>query len=244
MIYRCNPKKTVKCYELYRKNNIRVCDDWSGENGFMNFYNWSMQNGYSDDLTIDRIDGKKGYCPENCRWVDYKVQANNTTRNRIITYNGQSKTMSEWAEELNIPYGRLSSRINVHKMSIEDAFRTDVMNNHSRGNYKHKKTKAFGEEKYLYEWAKENGLNPSTITERMGKGMSIEDSIKTKKNQKLPQSVLENMFKDYYSGMPESEISKKYGISNASICRYRQRYGKPVRDKKISYENRRKKHGY
>ena len=87
--------KSDKNYSRYGAVGISVCDEWKDD--FMSFYNWSMQNGYSDDLTIDRIDGKKGYCPENCRWVDYKVQANNTTRNRIITYNGQSKTMSEWA---------------------------------------------------------------------------------------------------------------------------------------------------
>ena len=167
MVYRCKTDKTCETYRLYRQNNITVCEEWLGENGFMNFYVWSMDNGYDDNLTIDRIDGTKGYSPNNCRWVSYKVQGNNTNRAMIITYKGKARTMSEWAEELGIPYQRLNSRINVSKMPLEDAFRKEEINNHSRGTFESKKISAFGEEKFLYEWAEENGLNPTTITSRM-----------------------------------------------------------------------------
>lgn len=240
---RCYNEK-CSSYYLYGKRGISICDEWLGEKGFVNFYNWATQNGYKDNLTIDRIDSNGNYEPLNCRWADYKTQSNNTRRNHYITHNGKTQTMAQWANELGISYQALNSRINISKMSIEDAFRTEKMNNHTRGAEIVRKTEAFGEKKYLYEWANENGLNPSTISSRVNKGMSIEDAISTRKMQKLPQSQLEKMFEDYYNGDPEDSICKKYGISRASLCRYRKRYGKPKRDNKFSYETRRVRHGY
>ena len=54
--------------------NVTMCDEWLY---FPNFYHWAMENGYRDDLTIDRIDPDKGYCPENCRWATYWEQYHN-----------------------------------------------------------------------------------------------------------------------------------------------------------------------
>lgn len=52
-------------------------------NKFEEFYLWATSNGYSDDLTIDRIDNAKSYCPENCRWTTFLVQARNKTTNKL-----------------------------------------------------------------------------------------------------------------------------------------------------------------
>lgn len=238
----CNP--TCKSYPKYGGAGIDVCGEWLGDNGFNNFYSWSIENGYTDDLTIDRIDGSKGYNPGNCRWVDYKTQNNNTKRNRLISYNGKTQTMAEWSEELGIPYQRLNSRINVSKMSIEDAFRLEKMNNRSRGKEINKKTEAFGTRKYLAEWAKEYELNPNTISKRVENGMSTEDAIITRKWQKISASKLEEIFDDYYKGVPVDVIYKKYGITSASLCRYRKRYGKKLRNNRFSYKNRKDRHGY
>ena len=76
----------------------------------MNFYNWSMNNGYDDTLTIDRIDNNKGYSPNNCRWVDMKTQSNNTRRNVYLTYKGKTQSMTQWAEDLNISYYMVRAR--------------------------------------------------------------------------------------------------------------------------------------
>lgn len=76
MLARCyNPNS--KNYEKYGKNGINVCDEWRNKNWFSNFYDWPMLNGYSDGLTIDRINTYGNYEPSNCRWTDYETQNTN-----------------------------------------------------------------------------------------------------------------------------------------------------------------------
>lgn len=110
MIQRCS-NKDFKEYEHYGGRNIRVCDEWSGENGFVNFYNWSIKNNYKEGLTIDRIKVDGNYCPENCRWATMKTQQNNRRNNNYITYNEQVHTLTEWNEILGFKRGVLQSRL-------------------------------------------------------------------------------------------------------------------------------------
>lgn len=66
---RCNNPRAPK-YEYYGGMGIRVCEEWNHPNGgFKNFYSWAMQNGYNDNLTIDRKDSLKDYSPDNCQWI-------------------------------------------------------------------------------------------------------------------------------------------------------------------------------
>ena len=108
MKQRCNDKNSDK-YCFYGERNIKVCDEWM--NNFMNFYNWAINNGYKNTLTIDRIDVNGNYEPSNCRWVDMKTQANNKRNNRFVDYKGQKYTIAELSEKFNINYSCLFYRI-------------------------------------------------------------------------------------------------------------------------------------
>lgn len=90
-------------YEYYGGKGIKICDEWLDKNsGFINFYNWSINNGYNDNLEIDRIDSKGNYCPENCRWVDRTFQNNNKCNNIYLEYYGFRFLASEWSKLLGL----------------------------------------------------------------------------------------------------------------------------------------------
>lgn len=110
-----------KSYPDYGGRGITVCDDWN--NDFAAFREWAESTGYSDEagLTIDRIDNSKGYYPENCRWVDATTQANNRRSNHIVTYNGVSKTIAEWADFLEVSPQTLRWRLKKRNDDLEQA---------------------------------------------------------------------------------------------------------------------------
>lgn len=110
-----------KAYTKYGGRGITICPDW--ENSFKSFYDWALSNGYSDDLTIDRIDVNGNYEPSNCRWATAKQQASNRTNNRLLTYNGETKTVSEFAKEYGLSQQCLHNRIK-RGWSIERALKT------------------------------------------------------------------------------------------------------------------------
>lgn len=116
----CCYNKNVKGYKNYGGRGIKVCDEWL--NDFMSFYNWAINNGYKEDLTIDRIDVNSDYCPNNCRWTTKVEQQRNTTKNIFITYSGETHCLKEWSEILNIDYSKLHKRIHYLNWSIEKAF--------------------------------------------------------------------------------------------------------------------------
>lgn len=97
-------------YTRYGGRGIRVCEEWV--HNYRSFRDWSKSNGYNNKLTIDRIDNNKGYSPDNCKWATYEVQANNTSRNHLIEYKGETKTLSEWSKFLKISYTTLRKRFN------------------------------------------------------------------------------------------------------------------------------------
>ena len=108
MVYRCNNPNNAS-YSRYGGRGIRVCDDWLN---FLSFWQWSLANGYSYDLSIDRIDNDGNYCPENCRWADNETQMNNQRRTHYLTHNGKTQSMAQWSRESGIPYSILDGRIN------------------------------------------------------------------------------------------------------------------------------------
>lgn len=117
MKYRCC-NSSRREYKRYGGRGIKVCDEWMK---FKSFMEWSIANGYSDDLTLDRIDNDGDYAPSNCRWVSMQVQAFNKSTNRYITHNGQTKTITQWASDSNMPYYVLKKRIDVLHWDFERA---------------------------------------------------------------------------------------------------------------------------
>ena len=120
-----------KSYNRYGGRGIGVCEEW--KDSFQSFYDWAYANGYDNnakygECTLDRIDTNGDYCPANCRWVSLKEQANNRQSNVLITYNGKTDTMSNWAREIEIEYTCLFSRIHDLHWSIEKALTTPSRN--------------------------------------------------------------------------------------------------------------------
>jgi transcriptional regulator with XRE-family HTH domain len=94
----------------YGARGITVCDEWKE---FLPFYDWAMANGYEEGKEIDRIDVNKGYSPDNCRWVSRRENGLNKRNNRLITINGETRTLSEWAEISGINYDLLWYRVHA-----------------------------------------------------------------------------------------------------------------------------------
>lgn len=111
-------------YRWYGAKGISMCGEW--RNDFGSFYNWAMTNGYSEGLTLDRINPKGDYNPSNCRWVTYKKQANNRSTNLRFTYNGEEHTIHEWADIVGINAMALRYRIVYAKWPIEKALTTPI----------------------------------------------------------------------------------------------------------------------
>jgi hypothetical protein len=163
---RCNNPKNDN-YHNYGGRGITICENW--ENHFDNFYNWSISNGYEDNLSIERIDVNGNYCPQNCKWATIKEQNNNTRRSILITYNGETKTLKEWSCCLNLSYGTIYSRYK-NGYTVEEIFNIPV-----------RPKKLFIEyENKVYpfvELAKTYKIDISTLRNRLKKGWSLIDAL-------------------------------------------------------------------
>ena len=91
--------KNMPAYKYYGKRGISICEEWLSD--FIKFKEWSIENGYTDGMSIDRIDVNGNYCPENCRWVTMKKQQNNKINSVFLSINDTRFTIAEWAEMLN-----------------------------------------------------------------------------------------------------------------------------------------------
>lgn len=106
-LYKSWQRMKVRCYNKnyshykdYGGRGIAVCDEWLHD--VVSFYNWAMDNGYQEGLTLDRINVNGNYEPSNCRWITNDEQQNNRRNNIKITYNGKTQTITQWANELGI----------------------------------------------------------------------------------------------------------------------------------------------
>ena len=153
-------------YDRYGGRGIYVCKEWSGENGFSNFREWAMNNGYNPDATkgectINRIDNDGPYSPDNCEWVNRTVQMNNTSANRYLTYNGETYTVTEWANKLGINFSTIENRL-CNGWSVEKTLSTPFDKNITYINYN-------GDNYSVAEWCYIFGIAQSTISTRIKK---------------------------------------------------------------------------
>ena len=124
MLNRCEYKK-MPSFKYYGARGIKVCEKW---HNFKNFKKWAIENGYSESLTIDRIENSGNYEPTNCRWVTFSEQANNRRNSKVFTVNGETHTIKEWAKIKNVNEGTLRSRIWCRNWSPEMAINTPIGN--------------------------------------------------------------------------------------------------------------------
>lgn len=114
-LYRIWKQMRIRChcvtnptYKFYGARVITVCDAW---NDFANFREWALSHGYTDELSIDRIDNDGPYCPENCHWITMAEQTRNTRNCKQYEFDGVTLTHNEWARRIGVSPSTLTKRI-------------------------------------------------------------------------------------------------------------------------------------
>ena len=135
MRQRCyNPK--ANSYHTYGGRGITICDEWKED--LLAFREWALSHGYSDELSIDRIDCDKGYSPDNCRWATAEEQANNQHPKWTFTpkreckkrkpktwvIDGVEKSIQEWCAEYGLTVQAVMYRVNNKGMTPKEALAT------------------------------------------------------------------------------------------------------------------------
>lgn len=114
-------------YKSYGARGIHVYEEW--RNDVLSFYNWAINNGYSDDLTIDRIDVNGNYEPNNCRWATNIEQSRNKQNTLYYTIDGITKPFREWCDIYDINYKKAHSRLKRYgKDNVDKIFYQGKLN--------------------------------------------------------------------------------------------------------------------
>lgn len=163
--YRCYTSIKTRCYNKncppyknYGGRGIKMCDRWLGADGFINFLS-DMGERPSPDASLDRIDNDGDYSPENCRWADIKTQNNNRRTNKLLTHNGETLTETQWAEKIGVNRGTLHQRLK--RMPLGQALTM----------------KKQEKKDWLYQLAKERGVDKLRAYKRLKRGWSLEDAL-------------------------------------------------------------------
>ncbi len=108
MRQRCTNPNYVRS-ENYMGRGITICEEWM--KSYKAFEDWALENGYSEHLTLDRIDNDGNYEPSNCRWATPEMQANNRRDIKKYEYNGKLLSVSQWAREVSLPRATIAGRL-------------------------------------------------------------------------------------------------------------------------------------
>lgn len=210
--------KTQTSYNNYGGRGIKVCDEWQE---FIQFMEWAYANGYDEnakrgECTLDRIDPNGNYCPENCRWVDWSVQANNKNTNVFIEHNGVVDTLSNHARREGIS-PTLAEERKIKGKTTEEIFakKKEPKKLYYKGSY----TK-------INDICKKEGISRYVIEQRvLKKGENLEEvieSVKSKRrrpmirNRPVFQYDLNGNFMFEWS-KGASQAGKKLGINPDAI---------------------------
>jgi hypothetical protein len=115
-------EKGHKGYKNYRGRGIKICKEWLE---FMTFRDWALNNGYKENLEIDRIDVNGDYCPQNCRWVTKYKQNRNKRNNKIYIIDGVVLCFKDWCILYKINQRTVRERLKTG-MNIKDALTTPL----------------------------------------------------------------------------------------------------------------------
>ena len=160
---RCN-NPNYKGWKNYGGRGIKLCSEWQS---FKNFKEWAFENGYSEGLTIERIDVNGGYNPDNCTWATIIEQGYNKTDTKYVNYNGKRVCLAKICNELNLNYKNVWRRMNENNISFKEAIK-------SRDN--RRKVKCIGTNK-VYESveyaSRQTGIPSTTLARRCEKGLKF-----------------------------------------------------------------------
>ena len=216
MRLRCYNENNVN-YKYYGGKGVTICDEWLLS--FENFFDWAINNGYNENLTIDRIDSEKEYSPYNCKWSTKKEQAYNRSMSVKLTLKGRTMHMTEWAEELGIDKKTLSWR-----------YRNGWSDEEILSNKKDIILEYNGECKNLLEWSKQTGIKKSTLWDRYNKGWKVKDILTRKPKDREIKITYNNERKT---------ISEWAKILNVPKSRLNNRYNRGWTDEEIIKGKRR-----
>lgn len=200
-------------YKWYGARGITICDDW--KNDFQAFYDWSMQNGYKEDLSIDRIDNDGNYCPGNCRWITHHEQSYNTRSNVYLTYNGETKCVSEWSNIIGISDGTLYHRIKCG-WSDEKILTTPILIPETQQII----LEIDGQKRSIQEWSKISGISTQNIKHRLSVGLDPKVAV----FEPVGSHVVHRRSDEDVKIL---EYSARYGIST-DLIRLRMKNGMPL----------------
>lgn len=217
---RCYNAKSPN-YSTYGGRGIIMCDEW--KNDFMAFYKWSIEHGYDDNLSIDRIDVNGNYCSDNCRWVDRLTQENNKRNTNYVTYKGETKPLAVWCRELNLKHSLVSSRIQKG-WNVATAFETPcsvIYRSEDLITYNDKT-------QTINEWCIERGLKLSTVFARLHKGLDIEQALSpVSEDHRRKSIILYNANGDEHYCSTITECAKFLNVAHSTIRYHIKRYGLP-----------------
>ena len=165
MLQRCeNPN--AQRYSDYGGRGISVCQGWHRFEAFFADMG-NRPKGYS----LDRIDNDGNYRKDNCRWALTKQQANNKRINRIIEFNGEKRTLAEWAERVGLGWYTLRSRLDVYGWNIEKSLTTPST---LAALYEFD-----GRKQTLRQWSEEMSIPLETLSSRIRKlGWAVDRALK------------------------------------------------------------------